>query len=360
MEEIPIKYETLIANALQDCLEASQSGENPAEVAQSRYPELVNELLPLITQATILSQASDHLQPDKDFLFRSSQALLQNIRNINSVSSGTRQGFSLFHQALFRLAAALVFILLVIVGMNQISIASASSLPEDALYPVKLIVEEFNLTFTFHPDKKASLAIEYADRRIQELDTLIINGDINKIKQVLENYQVKIEIITIYMVQPDGLSTPQKEAIILSLQEKLASHKLHLQSVLDSAPPQAREGIERALVVSQHGLDVAQGTISKTEKPTQASPPTKQPSDTPKAEKVLPKVTDTPEPTTVEKPSKTPKPRGNEPEFTETPVATKTKNEPGKPATQPGKAPTDKAPQNEKTKNLPEKPTKKP
>lgn len=58
------------------------------------------------------------------------------------------------------------------------AVASANSLPDSPLYPIKIGLEEMRINLTRDPVQQAALQIELAQKRIQEMQQLALNGGI--------------------------------------------------------------------------------------------------------------------------------------------------------------------------------------
>jgi hypothetical protein len=70
-----------------------------------------------------------------------------------------------------------VLALLILFGGGTLTVyASQGSLPGDRLYPVKTLSEDTLLSLTASPDKRVSLNLEFADRRLAEMAKLQADG----------------------------------------------------------------------------------------------------------------------------------------------------------------------------------------
>ncbi len=105
-----------------------------------------------------------------------------------------------------RFAMAWVFIAITALSLGGIGTVSASNdaLPGDLLYPVKIASEDIQLLF--NDDKHdALLLLDFMDERLQEIETLTEDENIEGIDLALESYQNHMEQITNLMtkLQPD-------------------------------------------------------------------------------------------------------------------------------------------------------------
>ena len=96
----------------------------------------------------------------------------------------------------FRLAPALVagFAILIFSG-GGIALASQNSLPGSVLYPIKILTEDVREAMVFRPESKAKLRVEYAQKRIDELQKVLERKDIEpqKIEKVKINLERNLE-----------------------------------------------------------------------------------------------------------------------------------------------------------------------
>jgi len=74
------------------------------------------------------------------------------------------------------IAVASAIAALLIVGLLP---AAAASLPGEALYPVKQVIEQGELFFAASPSARAEVYLTHAERRVQEADTLLQRGHFN-------------------------------------------------------------------------------------------------------------------------------------------------------------------------------------
>jgi hypothetical protein len=88
-----------------------------------------------------------------------------------------RSKFTQERSPMFALAIKLVLVLAVIFGGAGVTAAAAqSSLPNEALYPVKLLVEEVQLSLASTPDAQIDMQLEQAQQRVREMAQLTDRG----------------------------------------------------------------------------------------------------------------------------------------------------------------------------------------
>ena len=156
---------------------------------------------------------------------------------------------------LARWALALLLVAALIATSTGVVAASTTSLPGDALYPVKRLSENVRLSLT-PASEQAGLHLDFAGRRLGEVEALAAKGIVasDTIREMADESELALAGI---QVMP-----PDQQVTLLA---KLADLSQRQQSVLNrvegNAPAEAREALERARLVSQRGLEQAQKMI---------------------------------------------------------------------------------------------------
>ena len=132
-------------------------------------------------------------------------------------------------------------------GTGTVS-ASASSIPGDALYPVKELTEEARLWITRSPEEKVAYYSDLVEERVREL---------TEIAQAGEYHQSGIAIARLaeHLDDIDTLADSDSAAdLTTQLAEASAVHHealLDLQSLLEDAPADARAELSEAVILLQ-------------------------------------------------------------------------------------------------------------
>lgn len=86
-----------------------------------------------------------------------------------------------------RIAVTAMSILVLLTGTTY---ASFSALPGDTLYPLKRTMEDTRVKFATSPENKAKLQIQFAEKRLQELEILETKDqEISKIQTLNQNHK---------------------------------------------------------------------------------------------------------------------------------------------------------------------------
>ena len=139
---------------LEQCLEATESGAD-IETCLSPFPEMANELRPLLEAAQIARSMRDDYVPNAA-LQRSRSRLLLRAASLRK-QDRSKPGFGRLPRIAF---AALALALLVFLTWQGLVVAAAKALPGDALYPYKLTAEDLSLKIAQDADARQLRALE--------------------------------------------------------------------------------------------------------------------------------------------------------------------------------------------------------
>ena len=159
--------------ALEVCLEFLDRGMD-IETTLSRYPEMADELRPLL-QASIVAREKAVSTPPAEVMRRNRAKFIQRaavMREAMAKPSSSGIGFN----SLRRAAVVLAVLAIVFLSGTGLVRASSTTLPGDNLYPVKRTWEDVSLLFTFDLTRRESLEVEHENERLEECYELIAEG----------------------------------------------------------------------------------------------------------------------------------------------------------------------------------------
>ena len=182
---------------------------------------------------------------------------------------------------LARIAAALA---IVTVAASGAIVATASSLPDEPLYPVKLAMENAQLAIAPNDQARADLELQFAAKRVAEVRSAAQqdNPEAVALGVVLYEQGVDAAIKAYQAASPSALAVPEK------VQESLRQNQQALSEVLGKVEnPKAKDAIQHAMAVSAgdnlgHDRDGAPGarpaaqpvaTVVASPSPTTAATP---------------------------------------------------------------------------------------
>ena len=150
------------------CIDEVLSGRSTVEDCLLRYPELRNELRPLLEIA--LSIQPPKVAPSPEFRSRLRRHLLDVMAPAEAYEGRKEVTHGWFSSLLSVRMVAVSLLAFVVLSTGTVSVyASQSSLPGDMLYPVKVGVEKLQVAVTSDPEDKAYLHLKLAQRRIDEV-----------------------------------------------------------------------------------------------------------------------------------------------------------------------------------------------
>jgi hypothetical protein len=204
------------------------------------------------------------------------------------------------------LAAALV--------LAPATIASASSLPGDTLYPVKIAVEKIRLaTAMWSSTREAGERTRVADERLEELNRLV---ELSRFSQVprairaLNHAVVAAQVAVREAINEEGTDGSEVAEVAGKLAEVTVARQVELTALVEELPRSilpAGTVEEIVLAVEQAGVKVRESTTSPpanppATKPEPEPPATSSPSDSPQTTNAPPPATEPPAPETTSPP----------------------------------------------------------
>jgi len=329
---------TEFKNILDACITEIRSGRATIQECLRRHPGCASALEPLLRKAAQLAElppvamsagAVDSLE--RRLSIRAAKLRSEAIPKKRSAGWPFRSGPAR-RRALRLLPVALSLVLVLAVAGTWTISASASSLPGESLYPVKLAAEKARLAITFRHQARGQLHLAFAERRLAEVQAVFAQE-----RPVEEELLVALAHETTQAATEIEASTEKKENVALKLLAVAERQQAVLTSVQERAPEAAQKGLSRALEASQRGKERAMAVLGvppeplsepsaipsnvpaydPTSTPINKPKPTRKPSHTPRATptaKPTHKPTHTPKPTRAfqatptRKPTHTPKP----------------------------------------------------
>ncbi len=279
-----------ISQTLADCLDAIDSGKKTVPECLEVYPELAQELEPLLEVAKELSIAGQ-INPRRQF---QETAHARIVSQLPSRRPGLRfahqfqhkiQTTSLKHRQYFQpwVVALIVLIAIATLGTGTV-FASSQALPGDWLYPVKLNVEQVRYTLA-PPGQKVGLILKYLDERRSEITTLENSKRYKDLPQAVSKLEGLSNQLIDQFSQEVENQVSDKPENVGTINSSLSNNVQVLNRVLDNAPDPAKPAIEHAIQMTQKNdkdfQDILNGksthqrknqpgiTVTATSEPTQ-------------------------------------------------------------------------------------------
>jgi len=165
-----------IEQAFDQCWSALLRGDS-LEACLSRFPELSEQLRPLLT-AAIEAHQPWNTPVSEQRASRSRARLLSHASELRRAALARRRPPAIPRIVAIGLATVLIFLF----GGTGLVVASAESLPGEGLYPVKRAVEQVQLSISLNSSAQLSLASSFGKRRIDEVNRLLVLGRIAQVR----------------------------------------------------------------------------------------------------------------------------------------------------------------------------------
>lgn len=157
-------------------------------------------------------------------------------------------------QPMLNFATSLLLVISIFLGSGGAAVAAAqSSLPDEALYPIKTWSEEARLQLAHDDETQLQLELQFINRRMVEIRTMLQSGEVpsdafmNRLQNQLE-YTLRLTA---------NMQNEQATQAFLQIQEQLQLHlqtmtQLHLNTDPDPALLQTRNRIQNMLQQQLH------------------------------------------------------------------------------------------------------------
>ena len=187
-----------LGRILDSCLELITSGSATVESALDQYPEYSKQLRPPLEAALWLQSRKDVFNPRPGFVQLSQRRLVNRFRGQGS-EAGANETFSRIpvffrerriavqYSALLTLTAVLLF-----VGYRSTDFLVQRSIPGDPLYETKITQEELRVNLASNQEDETRLRIEFAERRVIEMQELVLVGRTDLVDATLKNFEFQL------------------------------------------------------------------------------------------------------------------------------------------------------------------------
>ena len=236
-------------NILDECLERILVRGETVEQCLGRYPELADELQPLL-QTALSAKETLTIKPRPEFRDRARYQMQSALREMEEKR---QRRFSLFSWQPRWATVAITALLVLVLGGGSTVAAAGNSLPDQPLYPVKLATEKVRIAVTFSRLGKAELYVQLADERVNEVIAMAEKGQIEKMEQTAERLNEQLIAMTRVVESeeaPQALTAPPNaalEAPVPTAEEEEPEPSIMMAPAplapSPTAPPE--EGVER-------------------------------------------------------------------------------------------------------------------
>ncbi len=137
-------------------------------------------------------------------------------------------------------AILIAALLIVMISVSSFTAyAAQSSLPGETLYPIKSTIEDIRLSITVSPKAKLDLTLDYTNRRMGEIRSLVASGKILP-AQTSDRYQQELDDALQLAAQ---LNDQQIQAALLMIKSQAQTQGMTVDELIASLPDQASPAI---------------------------------------------------------------------------------------------------------------------
>lgn len=135
-------------------------------------------------------------------------------------------------------------------GATATAYASQSSLPGDALYPVKTGLEQTRVNLSNDAADQANLHLEFAQRRLGEMAALIAEGRFTSINEATSEFEYHVQQ-AIEAIQVVAVGDPARaEELAAQIASALSGYASTLSGMMVNVPDTIKPAFERAMMAS--------------------------------------------------------------------------------------------------------------
>lgn len=234
-----------------------------------RYPSMREQLEPLLRIAIEIREPPD-VKPSPSFKVKARVWLMDQIHGRQAVTKWPWSRYPsrvkpIHNITRFSTSMASV-ILVIVVAVSALgagtAYASQSSLPGDALYPLKLATEQAGMMLLRDDAARAERALIFVERRMGEMEVLAEEGRSQDLDLAVEKYGYALNMALSMMERASDVG-PATGNITALVAEATSRHLSVLDEVWDMVPNEAKGAIVYARNVSEMGYFRALVAVAK-------------------------------------------------------------------------------------------------
>jgi hypothetical protein len=244
-----------IQKIIEDSLPAIQSGQETVNSILEKHPKDASLIRPQIEAALWLKESEQSLDPRPGFITSARHYLEQRVALLTPRTALQRL-FSRYspQRWIFNLASPVILVLILALVVNNLVLTARLSIPGDPFYPVKLAIENIQLTFTFDRQEKTNLYLQFSCERTTEFVELVLDGEYDLLPVAASRMESEL-IASLRSLNALAASEPETELpMVAELRQNLFSEISLLDTLRSTSPTVAHPGIELALQVARTGV----------------------------------------------------------------------------------------------------------
>ncbi|MFZ6026532.1 MAG: DUF5667 domain-containing protein [Chloroflexota bacterium] len=320
------------------CLEELETHPGALDATLARYPQVADELRPLLEAAQWLSTRAPILDPRPGFVAASRQRLVREVRRAPARAAFWDRLLGTRHRPIvvpIALSLMILTFFLAVLGGRSLSTSAAHALPGETLYPAKAALEDLQLVASLSDEGDARLYMQFADRRVNEIEQMLLDGETAYIDRAIARYERQTQAAIQLVEAVATVDTERGVALSRWVAAGLDQQSTSLALMMEISPGGVNPALEQIVAANDRNRKTVHEIVVTLEtlEPTRAKPPTQsvaspnpavgstatavtpseeatrtvKPTQEPKATKTD-KLTSTPKPTQALKATKTDKP----------------------------------------------------
>jgi hypothetical protein len=244
-----------IEKIIENSLPAIQSGQETIDSILQMHPKDASAIRPGLEAALWLTKANKSLDPRPGFISSSRHYVEQRVAFLAPRNAWQRLfGRYTPQRWVFNFSAPIILVIILVLVVNSLVLTARLSIPGDPFYSTKLAIEDIQLAFTFNPETKANLYMQFTHERSTEFMELVLNADYQLLPAAADRMETDI-IATLHAlnnIPKQYQSLEPTKATTLS--DSLSNEIFLLRVLRDASPTAARSGIDLAIQVAQSGV----------------------------------------------------------------------------------------------------------
>ena len=169
-----------------------------------------------------------------------------------------------------RLSYSVVLVVLVVgvilfSGAGATAYAAQSALPGDALYRIKMSIEQTQVRLAADAARLAELHLEFAEHRLDEISGLIAEGRYGEIESATQEFEYHVQQALIAMKTVAAGDPLRAQELAARVNAALAEYARTLSNMMMNVPESTRASMQRAMITSQNASNLSPVELNENE-----------------------------------------------------------------------------------------------
>ncbi len=261
------------ASIIDKCLDMVLSGETTLDEVLKRFPEQADVLRSYLETALWIEHHKQVFNAPSGL--KASQKTLF-LQSLPSHPQKAYSGFwedgllkiiqSLFSRRTLQLAGSLALVIILLFSSSAgLVLAARNSIPGDFLYQPKISIEKAALFFSIDDTHDAELLIEFTDRRLFEVESVIQQNRLSYLPGTLQRYGQQVDQTLNEMQGDQAIPQAEKARLALKLAQSLENHSVLIDALSRTLPENYQTDLALTLSVTQESIFKATEILSQSE-----------------------------------------------------------------------------------------------